>query len=74
MEQVSGSGVAALLFVITLDDTGISGLPDFLDVVIIVGIFAIAAESIYVASRMLRAMARQRLISGWVTKVDDRSS
>lgn len=67
-----GSGVAASPFVIALNDAGINGLPDFLNVVIIVGISAIGAESIYVASRQLRAMAHQRLIPGWIAKVDDK--
>lgn len=67
-----GSGVAASPFVIALKDAGIRDLPDFLNVVIIAGVSAIGAESIYVASRILRAMAHQRLIPSWVAKVDNK--
>lgn len=67
-----GSGVAASPFVIALDEAGIRGLPEFLNVVIMFAVAAIGAESIYVASRILRAMAHQRLIPGWVAHVDSK--
>jgi yeast amino acid transporter len=65
-----GSGVAASPFVIALNDAGIPGLPDFLNVVILVAVASIAAESIFIASRMLRFMSHQNLIPQWVAKVD----
>lgn len=37
-----------------------------------VGILAIAAESIYLASRVLRTMAHQQLIPEFMAKVDNR--
>lgn len=67
-----GSGVAASPFVIALENAGIEGLPDFLNVVIMLGVAAIAAESLYIASRMLRAMSHQRLIPAWVAGVDSK--
>lgn len=69
---LGGSGIAASPFVIALDNAGIPGLPDFLNVVIMFGVAAIGAESLYIASRMLRAMSHQRLIPAWVAKVDSR--
>jgi amino acid transporter len=67
-----GSGIAASPFVIALENAGIKGLPDFLNAVIMLGVAAIAAESLYIASRMLRAMSHQRLIPAWVAGVDSK--
>jgi yeast amino acid transporter len=67
---LGGSGVAASPFVIALEEAGIKGLPELLNVVIMFGVAAIGAESVYIASRILRSMAHQRLIPGWVAKVD----
>ncbi|KAF2634653.1 amino acid permease [Massarina eburnea CBS 473.64] len=66
------SGVAASPFVIALNEAGIKGLPDFLNVVILVAVASIAAESIFIASRMLRFMSHQNLIPKWVAQVDSR--
>jgi amino acid transporter len=38
----------------------------------IVGILAIAAESIYLSSRILRTMSHQKLIPEFIAKVDSR--
>jgi yeast amino acid transporter len=65
-----GSGIAASPFVIALDTVGIPGLPQLLNVVIMFAVASIGAESVYVASRILRSMAHQRLIPAWVAKVD----
>ncbi|KAF2703699.1 amino acid permease [Pleomassaria siparia CBS 279.74] len=67
-----GSGIAASPFVIALNESGIAGLPDFLNVVILVAVASIAAESIFVASRMLRFMSHQGLIPQWIARVDSR--
>lgn len=67
---LGGSGVAASPFVIALDEAGIPGLPQLLNVVIMFAVAAIGAESVFVASRILRAMSHQRLIPAWVAKVD----
>ena len=66
------SGVAASPFVIALNEAGITGLPDFLNCVILVAVSSIGAESIFIASRMLRFMSHQNLIPQWVAKVDSK--
>lgn len=66
-----GSGdTSASPFVIALNHAGITGLPDFLNAVIMIGIVAIAVESIYIASRILRAMSAQGLIPKFISRVD----
>ncbi|OJD31730.1 amino acid permease [Diplodia corticola] len=67
-----GSGSAASPFVIAMNDAGISGVPDFFNVVIIIGIAGVAVESIYISSRVLRSMAEQELIPRFVARVDSR--
>lgn len=63
------SGAAASPFVIAANIAGIEGLPDFLNAIIIVGVTSIAAESIYISSRIARAMAHQRLIPQFIAKI-----
>jgi len=66
-----GSGdTSASPFVIALEHAGITGLPDFLNLVIMVGIVAIAVESVYISSRIMRAMALQGLIPKFISRVD----
>ncbi|OAA65864.1 amino acid permease [Niveomyces insectorum RCEF 264] len=65
-----GSGVAASPFVIAVSQAGIQGLPDFLNAVIMVAVASIAAESFFVATRILRSMAHQRLIPRLLAHVD----
>lgn len=67
-----GSGIAQSPFVIALNDAGISGLPEFLNVVILFAVASIGAESIFVGSRMLCSMSRQHLIPDWVARVDSK--
>lgn len=67
-----GSGITASPFVIAISDAGIRGLPDLLNAGIIFGLLAIAAESIYVASRILRTMSHQKLIPERFARVDDK--
>lgn len=67
-----GSGTTASPFIIAMADAGITGLPHFLNAVIIVGVTAIACESIYIASRTVRSLAAQGLIPKFMSKVDDR--
>ncbi|KAJ5725154.1 uncharacterized protein N7483_006511 [Penicillium malachiteum] len=69
---LGSSGVAASPFVIAINQAGIKGLPDFLNVIIMFAVAAIAAESFYIASRILQTMSHQGLISAWVAKVDSR--
>ncbi|EME86013.1 uncharacterized protein MYCFIDRAFT_186399 [Pseudocercospora fijiensis CIRAD86] len=67
---LGGSGSAASPFVIALAEAGMPGLPELLNVVIMFAVAAIGAESVFVASRILRAMSHQRLIPAWVAHVD----
>ncbi|KAL4754147.1 hypothetical protein BDW72DRAFT_214631 [Aspergillus terricola var. indicus] len=69
---LAGSGVSAFPFVIAINQAGIKGLPDFLNVAIIFAVASIAAESFFIASRILQSMAHQGLISAWISKVDSR--
>ncbi|KAL4820504.1 amino acid permease/ SLC12A domain-containing protein [Aspergillus spinulosporus] len=69
---LGGSGVAASPFVIAINQAGIKGLPDFLNMAIILAVASIAAESFFIASRILQSMAHQGLISAWMSKVDSR--
>ncbi|KAL4966281.1 amino acid permease/ SLC12A domain-containing protein [Aspergillus stella-maris] len=69
---LGSSGVASSPFVIAINQAGIPGLPDFLNVAIIFAVAAIAAESFFIASRILQSMAHQGLIPAWVSKVDSR--
>lgn len=66
------SGAAASPFIIAMQDAGITGLPHFLNGVIVVGVTAIACESIYIASRTLRSLAAQGLIPKFMAAVDAR--
>ncbi|OJJ59919.1 hypothetical protein ASPSYDRAFT_1175351 [Aspergillus sydowii CBS 593.65] len=68
----SDSGVASSPFVIAINQAGIEGLPDVLNVAIIFAVAAIAAESFFIASRILQSMAHQGIIPAWVSKVDSR--
>lgn len=63
--QGSTSNVGNSPFVMSLVIAGIQGLPDFLNAVMMIGVAAIAGESIYVASRVMRSMAVQKLIPTW---------
>ncbi|CAN8103343.1 unnamed protein product [Discula destructiva] len=65
-----GSGIAASPFVFALNESGIPGLPEFLNVFILFAVSSIGAESIFVGSRMLRAMSHQKLIPEWVAAAD----
>ncbi|KAL4810959.1 amino acid permease/ SLC12A domain-containing protein [Aspergillus unguis] len=69
---LGSSGVAASPFVIAINQAGIKGLPDVLNVAIIFAVAAIAAESFFIASRILQSMSHQGLIPGWVSSVDSR--
>jgi amino acid transporter len=59
---LGGGGVAASPFVIAVNNAGIKGIPHILNVGMICGILAISAESIYLASRILRTMSHKKLI------------
>jgi yeast amino acid transporter len=69
---LGGSDVTASPFVIAIDNAKIPGVPHILNLGMIVSIFAIGAESIYLASRVLRTMAHKKLIPEVIAKVDSR--
>ncbi|KAL1305501.1 hypothetical protein AAFC00_002374 [Neodothiora populina] len=65
-----GKGAAASPFVIAANMAGVGGLGDFLNVIIMLGLTAIAAESIYISSRIARAMSHQRIVPRYMAKVN----
>ncbi|KAF5001027.1 hypothetical protein FGRMN_1312 [Fusarium graminum] len=69
---LGGGGVAASPFVIAVQDSGIPAIASILNAGMICGVLAIAAESVYLSSRVLRTMSHQGLISTRLAKVDDK--
>ncbi|KAK2798186.1 hypothetical protein FQN51_007872 [Onygenales sp. PD_10] len=69
---LGGSGAAASPFVIAIADSGIKAVPDIINACMIFGILAIALESIYLPSRILREMALQQLVPSFIARVDER--
>lgn len=69
---LGGTGVAASPFVIAVQDSGIPAVPSLLNAGMMIGVLGIAAESIYLSSRILRTMAHQGLISERLATVDDK--
>ncbi|KAK5045655.1 hypothetical protein LTR84_009024 [Exophiala bonariae] len=69
---LGGSDVTASAFVIAIADANIAGVPDLINAAMITGILAIAAESIYLSSRIVREMAHKRLVPQFIAKVDSR--
>ncbi|KAF9890819.1 hypothetical protein FE257_005390 [Aspergillus nanangensis] len=69
---LGGSGSASSPFILATKDAGIPVIPHIINFCIIVGITAMAAESIYISSRMMRTLAHQKLIPEFIAKVDSR--
>ncbi|KAJ6139034.1 hypothetical protein N7471_005520 [Penicillium samsonianum] len=69
---LGGSGVAASPFIIAVQNSGIPGIPSLLNAGMICGVLAIAAEAVYLSSRILRTMAHQKLIWEGLATVDSR--
>ncbi|ETI21011.1 hypothetical protein G647_07354 [Cladophialophora carrionii CBS 160.54] len=69
---LGGSGVAASPFVIAIQDSGIPGIASLLNAGMMCGVLAIAAESVYLSSRILRTMAHQRLVPERLARVDSK--
>ena len=67
---LGGGGVAASPFVIAVTDANIPGIPHILNAGMIIGILGIAAESVYISSRIARTMAHQKLIPEFIARVD----
>jgi len=64
------STVAASPFVIAMVDAGVKGLPDMMNAVILLGLTAIGAESLYISSRALVAMAEMNMAPKIFARVD----
>lgn len=69
---LGASSVAASPFIIAVEDSGIPGIGSLLNAGMMCGVLAIAAESIYLSSRVLRTMAHQKLIPERLARVDDK--
>lgn len=67
---LGASSVAASPFIIAVEDAGIPGIGSILNAGMICGVLAIAAESVYLSSRILRTMAHQKLIPERLAAVD----
>lgn len=67
---LSGSGSATSPYIIAIEEAGIKGVPHLVNVCIIVGVLAMALESIYLPSRIIRTMALERLLPKVLGKVD----
>ena len=64
------SNAASSPFVIALQDAGIKGIPDLLNVIIIVGLCALGTEALFVTSRLSTAMSRMGLFPKVFGRVD----
>ncbi|KIX07430.1 uncharacterized protein Z518_02083 [Rhinocladiella mackenziei CBS 650.93] len=64
------STIASSPFVIALVNAGIKGLPDFLNAVVLLGLVAIGAESMYVSSRAMIAMATMGMFPRFLGRID----
>lgn len=69
---LGASSVAASPFIIAVEDAGIPGIGSLLNAGMMVGVLAIAAEAIYLSSRVLRTMSHQKLIPGRLARVDEK--
>ncbi|OKO97940.1 General amino-acid permease GAP1 [Penicillium subrubescens] len=69
---LGASAVAASPFIIAVEDAGIPGIGSLLNAGMMFGVLAIAAESVYLSSRVLRTMAHQKLIPERLAGVDDK--
>ncbi|KAH7134557.1 amino acid permease/ SLC12A domain-containing protein [Dactylonectria estremocensis] len=69
---LGGGGVTASPFVIATIDANIPVIGDILNAGMIIGILAISAESVYLASRVVRTMAHQNLIPEFIARVDSK--
>ncbi|KAL4783777.1 AAT family amino acid transporter [Aspergillus varians] len=64
------SNAASSPFVIALNDAGIKGLPDLVNIIIIIGLCALGAEALFVTSRLSTAMARMGMFPKAFGRVD----
>ena len=69
-QLLGGFGITASPFVFVIELVSIPYLSDILNAGIMCGILAIATESIYLFSRILRTMGNQKLIPQWEAQVN----
>ncbi|KAJ0382374.1 hypothetical protein COL922a_012708 [Colletotrichum nupharicola] len=69
---LGGSSVAASPFVVAIEDAGIKGISSLLNAGMMCGVLAIAAEAVYLSSRILRTMAHQKLLPERLAQVDNK--
>ncbi|KIW18943.1 hypothetical protein PV08_03232 [Exophiala spinifera] len=70
-ERLLGTGtVASSPFVIAMVNAGVKGLPDLMNAVILLGLVAIGAESLYVSSRTMVAMAEMGMFPKILGRID----
>lgn len=67
---LSTGTVASSPFVIALQNAGIGVLPDIINVIILLGLVAIGAESLYVSSRVMTAMAQMKYFPEVLGRID----
>lgn len=67
---LSTGTVASSPFVIAMQNAGITVLPDIINVIILLGLVAIGAESLYVSSRVMTAMAQMNYFPKILGRVD----
>ena len=67
-----GGGVAASPFVMAVQVSSIPAIGSILNAGMIVGILGIAAESIYLSSRIPRSMSHQKIVPEQFAKVDNK--
>lgn len=69
--RLLGTGtVASSPFVIAMVDAGVKGLPDMMNAVILLGLCAIGAESMYISSRVMVAMSHMGMFPKILSRVD----
>ncbi|KAJ9624333.1 hypothetical protein H2204_010889 [Knufia peltigerae] len=72
-ERLLGTGtVASSPFVIAMVNAGVKGLPDLMNAVILLGLVAIGAESLYVSSRAMVAMSQMGMFPKVLGRIDKR--
>ncbi|KAK8170415.1 AAT family amino acid transporter [Phyllosticta citribraziliensis] len=65
------SNAASSPFVVAMNQAGlVRGLPDLINAIIILSLFAIGAEALYLSSRIATAMARMGMFPAFMGKVD----
>ncbi|KAK4941382.1 hypothetical protein LTR10_018651 [Elasticomyces elasticus] len=70
-DKLLGTGtVASSPFVIAMVNAGIKGLPDLMNAIILLGLAAIGAESMYISSRAMVAMAQMGMFPRFLANID----